>query len=44
MPTGAHKANPMKSLHSMLSQIKLRNTLLLVDGTAQLSAKSSLKA
>ncbi|WP_293751549.1 hypothetical protein [Limnohabitans sp. Rim8] len=44
MLAGADKANPMESLQSMLSQIKLGNTLLLLDGTTQASAKFSLKA
>jgi hypothetical protein len=44
MPIAAEKANPMESLRSILSQSEGHNTLLLVDGTAQPSAKSSLKA
>jgi hypothetical protein len=44
MPIAAEKANPMESLRSMLRQSEGRNILLLVDLTAQPSAKHSLKA
>jgi hypothetical protein len=44
MPIEVEKANPMESLRSMLSQSEGRNNLLLVDWTAQPSAKPSLKA